>query len=101
MTLWLPAVNARNTYRGLAEAVATALPRAYDCIEAPDLGRAQRASLYYFADLRFAQADRRCSWLIRQDRGPLARTKATGQPGWVLVWNGRRPRDDDERLRLM
>ncbi len=101
MTLWLPAFNARNTYRQIAVAVATKLPERYDCIEAPDLGRAQRATLYYFAHLRFGEAGRQCDWMLRQDTGPLARTKAAGEPGWKLIWDGSRPRDDDERLRLL
>ena len=35
-----------------------------------------------------------------EDEGPLARTGASSLPGMQLVWEGGRPNDDDERLRL-
>lgn len=101
MTLWLPTFNARNTYRDVARSLLEALPQNYDCINTHDVGGAKRASLYYFANLRFAGPERQCGWILRQDDGPLARIIAPTEPGWTLVWEGRRPRDDDERLRLL
>jgi 4-amino-4-deoxy-L-arabinose transferase-like glycosyltransferase len=100
MTLWLPVFNVRNTYRDVSRQAASALGDRYDCVETERLGRAQRASLQYFGNFRFGAADRSCGWRIVQDEGPLARTQASVEPGWRLVWEGSRPHDDDERLRL-
>jgi len=100
MTLWLPAFDARNTYREVSRQAAAALSPDYDCVSAVGLGRAQRASLHYFGGLRFGTPSQDCAWMLRQDTGPLARTAAGAEPGWQLQWEGRRPRDDDERLRL-
>lgn len=100
MTLWLPAFNQRNTYREVSQRVAAALEPGYDCVSARFLGRAQRATLFYFGGLRFGAHDQRCSWLLVQDEGPVARTPAGAEPGWKLRWEDGRLRDPDERLRL-
>jgi len=100
MTLWLPVFNQRNTYREVSQQAAAALPAGYDCVATRGLGRAQRATLYYFGSLRFGAPAQRCGWLLVQDEGPIARTPASAEPGWVLQWEGGRPRDRDERLRL-
>jgi len=100
MTLWLPAYNLRNTYREVSHQVAAALAPDYGCVTAVDLGRAERASLFYFDRIRFGASPQRCDWRLRQDKGPLARTTASDEPGWKLVFEGRRPRDDNEILRL-
>ena len=100
MTLWLPAFNNRSTYREVSRQAAAALAPGYDCVTTVDLGRAQRASLYYFGGIRFGARDERCEWLLRQETGPLARTAAAPERGWELRWEGSRPRDNDERLRL-
>ena len=103
MTLWLPAFDQRNTYRDVSQQVALALPAQYRCVATRSLGPAQRASLHYFGRLRFgetADTGARCDWLLVQDDGPLARTSPSVEPGWALTWQGSRPRDRDERLRL-
>lgn len=100
MTLWLPAFDQRNTYREVAQQVVSALPARFDCVGTRGLGRAQRASLYYFANLRFGSDAARCGWLLVQDEGPIAHTPAGPNRGWILRWEGGRQRDRDERLRL-
>lgn len=100
MTLWLPAFNQRNTYREVSQKAAAAIEPGYDCVGTRGLGRAQRASLHYFGGLRFGAPGQRCGWLLAQDEGPLARTAGSSEPGWTLRWEGSRPRDRDERLRL-
>lgn len=100
MTLWLPVFNQRNTYRDVALQVAETLPPGYRCVATRALGPAQRASLYYFGNLRFGAGDNSCDWLLIQDDGPAARTDPSPEPGWTLRWSGSRPRDSDERLRL-
>ena len=100
MTLWLPSFNQRNTYRDVSQQIAAALPADYACVSSRELGRAQRASLYYFGGLRFGRPGQSCDWALQQDTGPAARTAATPEPGWRLQWEGSRLRDPDERLRL-
>ncbi len=100
MTLWMPAFDMRNTYREVSNRAVAVLPQDYDCIATEHLGRAERASLYYFAKLRFGDESRRCSWLLVQDAGPLAQTEVAPPPGYQLRWEGARPRDRDQRLRL-
>ncbi len=100
MTLWLPVFNQRNTYRDVASQAAATLPAGYRCVAARDLGRAQRASLYYFGNLRFGPDGANCDWMLIQDDGPKARTDPSPEAGWTLRWQGSRPRASDERLRL-
>ncbi|HOA93402.1 MAG TPA: glycosyltransferase family 39 protein [Quisquiliibacterium sp.] len=100
MTLWLPVFNQRNTYRDVTLQAAATLPPGYRCVAPRGLGPAQRASLYYFGDLRFGATEDGCDWLLIQDDGPAARTDPSPEPGWILRWAGSRPRDPDERLRL-
>ena len=42
----------------------------------------------------------RCDWLLVAHTGESARSAAPARPGWELVWEGSRPRDRGERLRL-
>ena len=100
MTLWLPVFNVRSTYREVSRQAASALAPGYDCVETERLGLAQRASLQYFGGFRFGRPGQACSWRLVEDEGPLARTGASSVPGMRLVWEGGRPNDDDERLRL-
>ena len=125
MTLWLPVFNERNTYRDVALGLRQALSAAPgECVNARDLGPAQRASFLYFARPRFAAgfdgsdrlpagngrdagfSDRdnrtgeKCGWLLVQDDGPIARTVPSAQPGARLVWQGQRRADRNERFRL-
>lgn len=101
MTLWLPAIDHRNTYRAVSEQVAARLPALYDCVQTQGVDRAQRASLHYFGSLRLAgQPDQTCGWLLVTDQGEAARAPARELQGWALNWEGARPRDRDQRLRL-
>jgi 4-amino-4-deoxy-L-arabinose transferase-like glycosyltransferase len=100
MTLWLPAIDHRNTYRAVAGQIAARLPADEHCVHTDALGRAQRASLHYFGGLRLAAAGERCDWLLVAHTGESARSAAPARPGWELVWEGSRPRDRGERLRL-
>ncbi len=100
MTLWLAAFNSRNTYREVSNRAAAILPADYDCIGTERVGRAERASLYYFANMRFAKKTQRCSWLLVQEDGPLGQKGIAAPAGYVLRWEGARPRDRDHHLRL-
>lgn len=99
MTLWLPVFNERNTYRDLSLRTAQALPAGYDCVATRNVGLTERTSLAYFGHIRFG-APERCGWLLIEDNGPIARVISPEETGWHMVWQGSRPRDPDERLRL-
>ncbi|MEP7156576.1 MAG: glycosyltransferase family 39 protein [Betaproteobacteria bacterium] len=100
--LGFPALDYRASYRSTAATIAgfiQAQPPA--CAASLNLGDSQRASLDYFAGLRFVAQDRpdasRCTWLLTQGTRteiPLV------DPAWQLLWEGARPADNDERLRL-
>lgn len=105
MTLWLPMFNQRNTYRDVSERLAAALPASYDCIETRGVPPAERASLLYFGKLRFAEqapafVARRCAYLLVYDEGPIAKSIRPSEVGWQFIWEGRRPNDPLQRLRL-
>jgi hypothetical protein len=100
MTLWLAAFDQRRTYRDVAMQASRVLPADYDCVGTRNLGVSQRASLYYFARMRFGADDGGCDWLLVQDVDRAARSPARALPGWTLRWEGSRRRDPTERLRL-
>lgn len=100
--LGLPAVDHRLSYRRTALTIASKLPAQTEgCTASLNLGDAQRASLDYFARLRFVDrgqpAAENCKWLLTQ--GSRNIVPAVG-PEWQFVWEGARPADNDERLRL-
>ncbi len=102
MTLWLPVFNERNTYRGIAGQLTSAVALESQCVAAEGLGRAERASFAYFAGVRFAASATAgsCNWRLIQDQGPVARAAPNPEPGWQLAWEGRRRPNLDERFRL-
>lgn len=100
MTLWLPAFNQRNTYRVVAQQIAAEVGSDHRCVVTRRLGMGHRANLLYFAGLRFGGEADDCEWLLVQDDGPIAHVHDITEPGWTGIWQGARPRDRDERLRL-
>jgi 4-amino-4-deoxy-L-arabinose transferase-like glycosyltransferase len=96
--LWFPWIDYGKSYRPVAESLARALPKEHGCIEDRNLGPAQRAALDYHAGIRTVPQSRRaaCRWLLTQ--GP-AQHEAT-PAGWERIWEGHRPGDRGERLRL-
>jgi len=101
-TLWLPWVDYGKTYRPLATALTRALPATHGCIAGLNLGEAQRASLDYFAGIvtlpRNSAAGQRCEWLLTQGTG--RRDEISPGAEWRKVWEGSRPGDRNEKLRL-
>jgi len=103
MTLWMPIFNWRNTYRDvgleLAAAVKSTTPvDSHTCIAERGLDLAQRASFAWFGNLRFAQAVPACDRLLVVDR--RGQSQPEPEKAWVLVWEGRRRADRNERFRL-
>jgi len=100
IALWLPWVDYGKSYRSVAVALKQALPPRHRCIIERRLGAAQRASLDYFAGVQTVRGASRgaaaCDLLLEQgsEKGGLAPT------GWHKIWEGNRPGDRSERLRL-
>ncbi|MEN3277333.1 MAG: hypothetical protein V7631_3123 [Massilia sp.] len=104
MTLFLPDLNYRRSYAGVAQAIAARLPPDANCIDT-NVGAAQRASFAFYGRLPFAGVEGgQCDYVLLQDSvktrddRDLARTWRTGRA--TLLWEGRRASDRDERFRL-
>jgi hypothetical protein len=91
----MPWIDYGKTYRPVVAALRQALPADHGCIGRHDLGAPQRAALDYFAGLRTQAAGQPCRWLVAQGG---AREKPPA--GWQKVWEGHRPGDRNEWLRL-
>jgi len=101
MSIWLPYLDSRRSYRPVAETLAQQL-RAQGCVASRNLGEPQRALLYYFADIVTAREekspDHDCTLVLvqygRHDGEPIVRL------GWEIAWQGARRGDDTERFVL-
>jgi 4-amino-4-deoxy-L-arabinose transferase-like glycosyltransferase len=100
-TIWLPYLDSRRSYRGVAESLAVALPRE-GCVASRNLGEAQRALFAYFATLETVREEDHprpgCIYLLVQ-YGRLD-DATPSEPGWDPVWDGHRRGDDTERYVL-
>ena len=100
-TIWLPYVDARRTYRAVAESIGVYRPD-NACIARRDVGDAQRAAFYYYAgvvtvDESSPQAASCPALLVQYGRLP------EGPPaidGWRIQWEGARRGDASERFVL-
>ncbi len=97
----LPAADHVRSYRNVVAGLSSLIDPGARCVAQSGVADAQRASLYYFASLKLqpatSPAATNCDWLLTQgtkDRVPAV--EAT----WALVWEGARPGDNSERLRL-
>jgi 4-amino-4-deoxy-L-arabinose transferase-like glycosyltransferase len=104
MTLFLPDLNYSKSYASVAQQIAAKLPPKATCIDT-NVGAAQRASFAYFGRLPFAGVNGgQCDYLLLQDSVRLKNEKELAKSyrvrEWVLLWEGRRPSDRDERFRL-
>lgn len=98
MTIWLPYLDSRRSYRNVAETAALHLP-ANECVASRNLGEPQRALFYYFAGIvterEEVDPDTACPTLLVQYGRDDADTAAL--EGWTQAWEGRRRGDDTER----
>jgi len=102
VALWFPWVDYGKSYRPVVAGLSRALPAQANCVAVRgDLPPALRASLDIFGDIRpvaqNSSAGRRCNWLLALV--PIKSTSAGGG-GWERVWEGSRPGDKYEHLRL-
>jgi len=100
--LWFPWVDYGKTYRPVVTGLSRALPQEPGCIALKgELSPALKASLDIFGDIRplplGSSAGQRCNWLLALV--PIKSTGAAGS-GWERVWDGSRPGDKVEHLRL-
>lgn len=100
--LWFPWVDYGKTYRPVVAGLTQALPAKYGCVAVRgELSPSLKASLDIFGDLRPIPSGtaegRRCDWMLA-----LVPVKSSGTAGsgWERVWEGARPGDKTERLRL-
>ncbi|MDP2793708.1 MAG: glycosyltransferase family 39 protein [Sulfurisoma sp.] len=98
IALWLPWIDHGKSYRPVAASLRAAMPDSSRCIARGGLGLSQRASLDYFAGIRtqpMKNGGRACPLLLVQGS-----PREEAQPGWKKIWEGSRPGDRNERLRL-
>lgn len=101
MTIWLPYLDSRRSYRPVAEALARQLPPGA-CVASHHVGEPQRALLYYFGNIKSIREEAKpahsCDFLLvqfgRHDN------EATSRDGWQVIWQGARRGDDTERFVL-
>ncbi len=102
MTIWLPYLDSRRSYRPVAESLVQQLPAGASCLASRNLGEPQRALIEYFGgvvpvrdDLAAANA---CPLLLMQ----VGRDDSDTPPdsAWEPVWEGHRRGDDTERFLL-
>ncbi|MBA2690711.1 MAG: glycosyltransferase family 39 protein [Burkholderiales bacterium] len=101
MTLWLPLIDAGRSYRGVMAELQNALPAQYNCVASSNLGDAQRALLDYYIGLITKRVENKegaqCHVLLVQG---VAGKEQQLSVLWKKFWEGSRPGDKVERLRL-
>lgn len=100
-TLFIGWVDTSKSYRSVINDMQRAMPQHHQCMIGRDLGEAQRAMLHYFAGIRTLRPDSTqeagCELMLTQSV-PL--DELVIPPEWNKIWEGHRPGDKDERLRL-
>jgi len=101
MTLWLPLIEEGRSYRNLMAELQQALPADTNCVTSSNLGDAQRALLDYYIGLTTKRQENRegteCRVLLAQG---VAGKEPPISVLWTKFWEGNRPGDRVERLRL-
>jgi 4-amino-4-deoxy-L-arabinose transferase-like glycosyltransferase len=98
MTIWLPYLDSRRSYRPVAESLAAQLPPE-GCVASHNLGDPQRALFDYFIGLTTVRDEiepgHKCNTLLMQ----VGREDSDVPPdsAWEKMWEGRRRGDDTER----
>jgi len=103
MTIWLPYLDYRNSYRGVVAQIKSRLPAHVTCLANRRLGEPQRAMLDYFGglitDRDSTPTGARCPVLLVQSLHTPEEI-ARGGP-WRLLWSGARPGDNKEHFWLL
>jgi 4-amino-4-deoxy-L-arabinose transferase-like glycosyltransferase len=101
MTLMVGWVDNAKSYRGVAEGLRAHLPAGAACLSSLSLSESMRGVLHYHAGV----VTRRVESGAQPDGCPLLVVEGGKDTGlmpspWELVWEGNRPGDKRERLRL-
>lgn len=101
-TLILPWFDYGKSYRPVAQAIARSLPDKHGCIAERGLSDTQRASLAYFVEIEplllETPAGQKCNWLLVS--GTNRQELAAPDGSWNKVWEGSRPSERKEKMRL-
>ncbi len=93
MTLWLPLLDARTSYRTTFTSLRESMPGQYRCISSQGLGESERAMLEYFSGVLTRRVEVNgpgdCDLLLVES-GNVLRDPVNG-PAWQLLWEGKRP----------
>jgi 4-amino-4-deoxy-L-arabinose transferase-like glycosyltransferase len=106
MTLWLPFFNERNTYREVALSLNKTVALKKQCVNvgagtaSSQIGTTERASFYYYSNMRFGKTNETCTLKLLKDEGPATSNLNTEEAGWQLIWQGGRRNMKEERFRL-
>jgi 4-amino-4-deoxy-L-arabinose transferase-like glycosyltransferase len=106
MTLWLPFFNERNTYREVAQSLNKKVNLKNRCVElssatsSSQIGTTERASFFYYSNMRYGKATDTCELKLLKDEGPAVSILNHSEPGWQLIWQGGRRNMKEERFRL-
>jgi 4-amino-4-deoxy-L-arabinose transferase-like glycosyltransferase len=100
MTLWLPTLNARESYREIFTSLRESTLTQYRCIASQGLDENERAMLEYYAGVLTQRievnAPGDCDLLLVEDENLL---QASGRgPAWQLLWEEKRPRRNSKEI---
>lgn len=102
MTIWLPYLDSRRSYRPVAESLAQRIPAGTPCVASRNLGEPQRALFDYFGGIVAVRDDlaaaARCPLLLLQ----VGRDDPDTPPdsAWERIGEAHRRGDDTERFLL-
>jgi 4-amino-4-deoxy-L-arabinose transferase-like glycosyltransferase len=101
MTLWLPLIDNAKSYYPVAKAIKQHLPKNHGCINSI-MGSDQTDLMHYYINLKTKQINDpnqlSCNLLLIQS--DKKHKKISLNKNWVLVWEGKRPADRNERFKL-
>ncbi len=95
--LALSAVDHVRSYRGVAQTLMSKVPGGSGCIRGIGVGDAQRVLIDYWAGIRIQSPAQNCPLVLTQ--GTRDRP-AVVPAGAIFIWEGARPGDNLEKLRL-
>lgn len=102
MTLWLPLIDSARSYQPVFTGIKQHLPERFACINSRNLPPAQQALMHYYTGIRVLPLEispaLACDLYLIRDQ----RNQAVLEPGsdWELIWQGKRPAERKENLRL-
>lgn len=96
LTLWLPALDAAKSYQPVVARMVASMPQRDVCVAVDRNLMLTRISWLYYADMRlqpYAPGQPvPCDWVLVV----RSRDEAMAHEGWILHWQGGRPRDKHE-----